>query len=79
MEQMEQQKQRELSEGAPKKDTNDDYEVRKTKSRTLLTGKKEMRTSSRAGVRLDKIPEGTAVSALGKTALNSSTMQQDEA
>lgn len=35
------------------------YDVRKTKTRTLLTNKKEMRPSSRAGVKLDKLPEGT--------------------
>lgn len=34
------------------------YDVKKTKTRTLLTNKKDaMRTSSRAGVRLEKIPE----------------------
>jgi hypothetical protein len=39
--------------------TTQEYEVKKTKTRTLLTNKKDaMRTSSRAGVRLDKIPEG---------------------
>jgi hypothetical protein len=38
--------------------------VKKTKTRTLLTNKKEaMRTSSKAGVRLEKIPE----SSLSKT------------
>jgi hypothetical protein len=34
--------------------------VRKTKTRTLLTNKKDaIRTSSRAGVRLEKIPDGS--------------------
>ena len=34
------------------------YDVKKTKTRTLLTNKKDaMRTSSRAGVRLEKIPD----------------------
>ncbi len=38
----------------------EEYEVKKTKTRTLLTNKKEaMRTSSRAGVRLEKIPDGS--------------------
>lgn len=42
--------------------------MKKTKTRTLLTNKKEaMRTSSRAGVRLEKIPEN---------ALNGSKKQQ---
>jgi hypothetical protein len=47
----------------PDKITSEDqaaqeYDVKKTKTRTLLTNKKEaMRTSSRAGVRLDKIPD----------------------
>jgi hypothetical protein len=37
-----------------------EYEVKKTKTRTLLTNKKDaMRTSSRAGVRLEKLPEGS--------------------
>lgn len=38
----------------------EEYEVRKTKTRTLLTNKKDaIRTSSRAGVRLEKIPDGS--------------------
>jgi hypothetical protein len=43
------------SEEAP---AEQQYDVKKTKTRTLLTNKKDaMRTSSRAGVRLEKIPE----------------------
>ena len=38
----------------------EEYNVKKTKTRTLLTNKKDaMRTSSRAGVRLEKIPESS--------------------
>jgi hypothetical protein len=45
-------------------DEEAEFEIRKTKTRTLLTNKKEiMRTSSRAGVRLEKIPD----EALSKT------------
>ena len=44
-----------------------EYDVKKTKTRTLLTNKKEaMRTSMKAGVRLEKIPE----SALSKKAFS---------
>ena len=43
----------------PNKNSTEDYSVRKTKSRTLLTGKREVRPSSRAGVKLEKIPERT--------------------
>ena len=43
--------------GTPKRSAQDEYSVKKTKSRTLLTGKREARPSSRAGVKLDKIPE----------------------
>ena len=35
--------------------------MRKTKTRTLLTNKREVRPSSKAGVKLEKIPE-TALS-----------------
>ena len=42
------------------------YDVKKTKTRTLLTNKKDaMRTSSKAGVRLEKIPEASL--SMGKT------------
>jgi hypothetical protein len=45
-------------------DEEAEFEIRKTKTRTLLTNKKDMmRTSSRAGVRLEKIPD----EALSKT------------
>lgn len=37
------------------KQSNDEYSVKKTKSRTLLTQKPERRPSSRAGVKLDKL------------------------
>ena len=37
-----------------------EYDVKKTKTRTLLTNKKEMRTSSKAGVRLEKLPDGAS-------------------
>lgn len=36
-----------------------EYEVRKTKTRTLLTNKREVRPSSKAGVKLEKITEKT--------------------
>ena len=42
-----------------KKGTEEPYEVRKTKTRTLLTNKKELRPSSKAGIRLEKLPEKT--------------------
>jgi hypothetical protein len=46
--------------GQPVVENIQEYDVKKTKTRTLLTNKKEaMRTSSRAGVRLDKIPESS--------------------
>lgn len=35
------------------------YDVKKTKSRTLLTHKKEMRPSSKAQAKLDKIGDKT--------------------
>lgn len=42
------------------------HDVKKTKTRTLLTNKREvMRTSSRAGVRLEKIPESTLTMSKG--------------
>lgn len=42
------------------KPAEQEYEVKKTKTRTLLTNKKDaMRTSSKAGVRLEKIPDGS--------------------
>jgi len=42
----------------------EEYEVRKTKTRTLLTNKKEARPSSKGGqVRLEKIPEKTMMKA----------------
>jgi len=45
-------------------DEEAEFEIRKTKTRTLLTNKKDMmRTSSKAGVRLEKIPDD----ALSKT------------
>lgn len=42
----------------------EETEVRKTKSRTLLTTKKDVRPSSKAGVKLDKLPDRTI---FGKT------------
>lgn len=42
-----------------KKKGEETYEVRKTKTRTLLTNKKEIRPSSKAGARLEKLPEKT--------------------
>lgn len=45
----------------PKAASNEEYSVKKTKSRTLLTQKPERRPSSRAGVKLDKIPEKTTL------------------
>lgn len=36
--------------------------MRKTKTRTLLTNKKEVRPSSKAGAKLDKIPDKSMMS-----------------
>ena len=51
-----------------------EFDIKKTKTRTLLTNKKDaMRTSSRAGVRLEKIPE-TALTAT-KTSAKAQSME----
>ena len=48
-----------------------EFSVKKTKARTLLTSKPERRPSSRAGVKLDKLPE----KALAQTSLPHASAQ----
>lgn len=79
---MEKNELQQLPDGTMQKKeaSQDEYDVKKTKTRTLLTNKKEMRTSSKAGVRLEKIPENAiSTSKLNQTKVEGAAPEGEDA
>ena len=53
----------------------DQYDVKRTKTRTLLTNKKEMRSSAKATVKLDKIDNKTLTAQSKMMSINEDDQQ----